>query len=295
MNFKIGGEIPLQQDGLYSYITDSGRSSLRLILNTLKDKKFALPDFLCPVIIDVFYEMAVEYEFYHVEKNFDFILPDLDVLYVIDYFGRQHWFHPKAPFIISDMVFSPQVIKLHKPENWIGFNSLRKISPLTDGSIVKSTFHLHKDLIDINWSALFTGYKSNNKFEEGEEILTKQKKIYRISNHSLFALFDFYYNLENERRDRQNNFNTLKTFLNIEQLEIQPEFPSFFPILIDKRDELREWLRTQNIFLPVHWPKHPKAPDNPLYDRIISIPVDSRYTIVDMERVAGLINGFYNV
>jgi len=294
MNFKIGGEIPLQQDGLYSYITDSGRSSLRLILHTLKDKKFALPDFLCPVIIDVFDEFGIDYEFYHVEKNFDFISPDLDVLYIIDYFGRQHWFHPKAPFIISDMVFSPQVIKPHKPEDWIGFNSLRKISPLTDGSIIKSTIQLDASLVRKECS-LFAFHKKYDEWENGERILNEQKRIYNISDHSLFALFDFYYNLENERRDRQNNFNTLKTFLNVRQLEIKPEFPSFFPILVDKRDELREWLRTQNIFLPVHWPKHPKAPDHPLYDTIISIPVDSRYNIFDMERVANLINRFYDV
>ncbi len=272
---KIGGEIPLQSDGLFSYITDLGRSSLRLILHTLKDKKFALPDFLCPVIIDVFEEMGVKYKFYHVYKDLssNFTQSDYDIIYVIRYFGQDPIKTDTGIsdlILVEDCVFSPIVERHPSIKHWIGFNSFRKISPLTDGSIIKATF----EFVDTR---------------------AYPKEIYNISRDSLFDIFNFYKGLENEKQIRWTNYLALVDLIKCEKLFIITDFPSFFPILVDRRDELREYLKTEDVFLPVHWPKHPKAPDNILYDRIISIPVDSRYDDKDMEMVAGLINGFYNV
>jgi len=135
--------------------------------------------------------------------------------------------------------------------------------------------------------------KLDGMFKEGEDCLNKTRGIHNISSHSLSVLFTFYQNLDKKRYQRWRNWNTLKDLLSWCHLKINPDFPSFFPLLVDRRDELREWLKQYNIFLPVHWPKHPKAPDNPLYDYIISIPVDLRYHEADMRRVADKVNEFY--
>ena len=57
----IGGEMPFEHDErLHTYLTDSGRSSLRLILQSgFARRKFLLPDFLCDVIPRVFEELGV--------------------------------------------------------------------------------------------------------------------------------------------------------------------------------------------------------------------------------------------
>ena len=52
---------------------------------------------------------------------------------------------------------------------------------------------------------------------------------------------------------------------------------------IKKRDELRSFLMTKNIFLPVHWPK--SVVKNDLYDDIISIPIFSIYSLSDIKRI----------
>ena len=44
-------------------------------------------------------------------------------------------------------------------------------------------------------------------------------------------------------------------------------------------------LAAHRIFLPVHWPRG-NSPANPLYDEIISIPVDARYGQYEMEAIA---------
>ena len=265
----IGGEIPPKNDGLYSYITDSGRSSLRLILHSLKDKKFALPDYLCGVILDVFKEMGIEYKFYHIREDLTCgsdITPDIDVFYYINYFGKKQNIKFKDRqddrlIYLEDSVFLPTLVRPMNAKNWIGFNSLRKISPATGGSIIKSTIKL-------------------------------DDKNYPMLQYNLLHIFDFYRRLDAERNIRLGNYMFLAENLQWAWLPLTPDFPTFFPMLVDKRDELREYLKTKEIYLPVHWPK-PEGVENPIYDRIISIPVDSRYDKEDMERVAEEINGFY--
>jgi len=296
---KIGGEIPYQDDGLYRYLTDSGRSSLRLILHSLKGKKFALPDYLCGVILDVFREVGIEYDFYHVGMDLNVEQKkrlQVHGFYVIDYFGRNSSWNTEwdiSDFIwIADCCFLPEIKKPQNVKNWIGFNSLRKISSATDGSIIKSTIRIPPYNCLYCWHAPFSDLKVKGELRAGEEALTKQIPTYSMSKHGIFAAFDFYRNLDNEKLERIDNYLTLVQNLDWIWLSITPSFPSFFPMLVDRRDELREYLKTKEIYLPVHWPK-PDGVENPIYDRIISIPVDSRYDKEDMERVAREINGFY--
>lgn len=92
----IGGEKEVERDNLYHYTTDSGRSSIRLILQSgLESKKFLVPNFLCEVILDVLEEFKVDYTLYNVEKDLttnlsDYDLDEFEVLFVIDYFGKEN-------------------------------------------------------------------------------------------------------------------------------------------------------------------------------------------------------------
>lgn len=317
----IGGEIDYCHDGLHTYLTDSGRSSLRLVLQSgFKEKKFLLPDFLCKIIPTIFEELKVNYSYYEVGSDLSINLGDIqkkefDAVYLINYFGNKHSIYD-APFakdtwFLEDCVFSPVVESPSRVKNWIGFNSFRKISHLADGSIVKSRIRLAKELIDKNeppfsrmkyeakrmkYEYLHGGRLTEkeylNLFDQAERCADGQRDIFAISSHSLANLLEFYQNIRAEYAVRTKNYQTLDKLLGRFKISLNAEYYTVYPLYVDRRDELRNYLFSHNIFLPVHWPKIPGL-GNSLYDHIISIPVDSRYDESDMTRVATLINSFY--
>lgn len=317
----IGGEMAVKAEKSFLYLTDSGRSSLRLILASgFKKKRFLLPDFLCGSILGVFSELGVRYSFYRVNADLsmdmrEILSKNFDVLYIINYFGRQKKIVKELTgrdfFIIEDNVFLPVFKKPDAPINWIGFNSFRKISHVADGSMIKSTVKLRDGLI-LKREAPFSALKYKAKrmkykyrrcgrysekkylrvFERAEDLLRRQKAIYSISKRSLFGLFDFYNDLTLERTKRRANYTLLEKYLNPISIKISPEFPSFYLLYVDRRDGLRKYLFSKGVYLPVHWPNAGMI-ENILYDHAISIPVDSRYGKDDMRKIAALVEKFY--
>ncbi|MDD5456785.1 MAG: hypothetical protein PHV30_07110 [Candidatus Margulisbacteria bacterium] len=318
----FGGEYALKQGNEYSYLTDSGRSSLRLILRSgFKDKKFLVPDFICPTIIEVLNQENVAYDFYNVGTDLTINLSsirnkDFDAIYVIHYFGNKHTnleqINLDNKFFIADHVFSPHFEKPKNLTDWIGFNSLRKISCIADGSLLRSTVSLNDSLIN-KTEAPFVGLKyeaKNAKFEmlqnqdfsqdqevfklsqEAEDALNRQTEIYQISSRSLSLTYQFFKNLNEEEKIRAENYSELEKILTLKCTGADTDFYSFFNLKVNKRDELRKWLFDRQIYLPVFWPGVPGL-THELFPSIISIPIDSRYNINDMRRVAESILEFY--
>lgn len=322
MNLKVfGGEIETKSDGLFSYITDSGRSSLRLILQGVGiTKKYLLPVFLCKVIIDIFKELKINYSFYDLKGDLSIDAKSIqrnnfDVLYVIDYFGNKDekikTVVARKHIVIEDCVFLPLIEKPDHLNNWVGFNSFRKISALADGSIIKSTIRLDEGLImeqtsefsywkykakDMKYNYLNGNLYSEDEyitiFQKAENMIDKQNGIHTISKRSLFKLFDFYLNMEKEFQIRRANYKILDEHFQHHSIKNNTAYPSFYVLCLENRDDLRNYLFQYSIFLPVHWPSAGEILHNSQYAKLISIPVDSRYTEDNMLRVSGLINKF---
>jgi hypothetical protein len=317
----IGGEAELKKIDMNEYITDSGRSSLRLILQKLKKKKILIPNYLCVIILKILNEYEVNYSFYNIKKNLSIdnksiIKQSYDAIYIINYFGKKHNIAniiDEEKFVIEDNVFLPKFYNYHNYPNWIGFNSFRKISPLADGSIIKSSFPLSGNLIKKNPSTFpkikYTAkdmkyhFLNNSQFSEkqylnlfklAESKLDEQTTINKISSYSLFRLFDFMSGIEKEYSVRKNNFNVLDKHLNDKAIKINTIYPSFYILSVERRNELRNYLFTKYIFCPVHWPPI-KVVSSQLNDTFLSIPVDSRYNIKDMKKIASYVNKFYKV
>lgn len=317
----LGGDIPFRpQENIHTCITDSGRSSLRLLLQSgLMEKRFLLPDYLCEVIPRILDQFGVQYAFYKIKQDLSIDSESIDgkefdVLYVINYFGlRQEYRHllSQNTWVVEDSVFSPIVEQPPELTNWAGFNSFRKISNLADGSLVKSTAKLSKGLVSretADFSAL--NYKAKKikfeyiqdkkhsegeylaLFEQAEMAADLQTQIYSMSDCSLYNLLEFYRKLADEYAVRRRNYRLARNHLQKFGLWLRTDCPSFYVLSVDRRDELRDYLRSEGIFLPVHWPKG-SGVHNELYDRIISVPVDSRYSGRDMRRIATSINRFY--
>jgi len=300
----IGGELELKFNDFKVYFTDSGRSSLRLFLRSgdNRNKRYLLPNFFCDVIEHIFIEENIEYKFYNIFEDLTIDIKyinnsDYDVLYVINYFGKYtnlSKINLDDKVLIEDNVFFHDFINHSNAKKWYGFNSLRKISTLADGSLIKTNIAIDKEKIlkdkpefsAIKYDAkqIKYAYINNGEFEESdyldkfqnaEFLLNNQKNIYSISNESIFLLLGQI----TEQNIRKKRFNRLKSMFNDYTILHEVDYYSFFIMKVDKRDEFRKKLMTLNIFLPVHWPK--STQDNDLYKFIISIPLFEMYSDSD--------------
>jgi len=311
-----GGEPAVGAATHLAYLTDSGRSSLRLILHSgFKDRYFLLPDFLCGVIPRVLEESGVRFGFYHVGPNLEIDTSsvsgqDFDVLYAIDFFGKRAEYQGLATagkWIVEDCVFMHEVTQRGVHPNWIGFNSFRKSSSLADGSVVLSRTPLRRELI-LAEEAPFAARKYQAKHlkqeffdsrkgaesdyvglsEQAEKMADEQKQIYSMSAESTARLFDLLACGDQEQARRRENAEILRQRLGHLEIGLGVEAPSHFVIAVAERDELRVRLRAQRIFLPSHWPRT-HGPDNVLYRELQAIAVDSSYAADEIARVADAI------
>ncbi|MBF0619477.1 MAG: hypothetical protein HQL19_04860 [Candidatus Omnitrophica bacterium] len=301
----IGGELPLART-YYEAVTDSGRSSLRLILDSgLGRKKFLLPDFLCGIVVDVLKERGVRFGFYKVHRDLSIDWDDVrrqrfDVLYCIDYFGQPT--RPPASLgaektVLWDQVFTALLRVPRWDGPWCALNSLRKVTPLADGSFVRATFPLALAKI-VRREGRFSGYKYQAKqqkaayftaghgqesdylslFLKGERALDRQVKPYGMSLGSQALLPDLFARFEDEQRRRKENYLTLRRKLASWEVVLASDEYSFFVLRVPQgRDALRRYLFSRKIFLPAHWPC-PAGLDNVLYRELLSIPLHGIYT-----------------
>ena len=291
----IGGEIAIKDQGETSFITDSGRSSLRLLLRSgkFRSMKFLIPNFFCSVIEEVLIKEKVNYSFYDI--NEDLSINDetinainYDVLYVINYFGKISDLSSidlSDKILVEDNVFLYNFENYQNSENWYAFNSYRKLSPLTDGSLVKTNLRINSSEIN-NIQAPFSSIKrdackkkyafiSENKsseieflqlFNSGEKEINNQNDIYCISPQSLNLIFkgDF------------NNQEILKSrFVELQDLTKKeselPSYFSFFSFVLRNKKGFLEFMKRNNIFLPNFWPETTQK--NDLYNNLVVIPL----------------------
>ena len=72
----------------------------------------------------------------------------------------------------------------------------------------------------------------------------------------------------------------------------EPTVPSHFCLYAEKRNELQQYLADHQIRSTVYWPVGPLVHPQPessvqyIYDHIVSLPCDQRFTPSDMQYVA---------
>jgi hypothetical protein len=139
-------------------------------------------------------------------------------------------------------------------------------------------------------------------YREAEDILDKQDRFYNIAPLSIKVQSNL--DVDWMKNKRQENYRTLLNLLNksnniIPVFEELPEnvVPLYFPILCMNRKEIQSTLVQNSIYAPIVWPKDEKCPkisidSDYIYDHILCIPIDQRYSSDDMERVAEILNNF---
>lgn len=200
--------------------------------------------------------------------------------------------------------------------------SLRKWLPIPDGAFlyppIKDSMILEENrhFVDLQCAAMFLRdayFKSNDV-----SIKELSRNVNKYANdsishspivpHSISAVSKNVISEEKHKRDlsaRTENSNYL--YANLPQDEnCHPVLekkqvataPLYVPIYANKRDELQSYLAKAHIYAPILWPMSEMyltsiGSNRKIYDNILVLPCDQRYTISDMNFIVASIGEFY--
>lgn len=254
-----------------------------------------------------------------------------DAILIINYFGVIQEFNSKLiefanknnMLIIEDATHSIFSNKMHSDlPNYI-FTSLRKWMAIPDGAFAaKSVGNFNVSLksctnlefvqkraqafsIKKEYMMNGNGPKERylNLYSEATSLLEKDYEMYPISRNSLNILAGIDIKQMINKR-RENGSFLINQLSSISELSVpthvikEDETPLFIPIFLKNkvRNDLRNFLITQNIFCPVHWPIKPlnKLQEDwyKIYDQELSLVCDHRYGLEEMEKLSSSIIKF---
>jgi hypothetical protein len=296
---------------------DTGRSALAVALEQTRalgmTGRVWLPDYLCESVLNVFKRLDLSISFYSVSDRLDCAAPAEtvkpgDVVLFIHYFGAPNnsaleWVSklPAGIWVIEDAVQSPGFGKPSSRSDFV-LSSLRKFSPQPDGALLGSRHRLDRVKLE-EPSEAFVSLRSLGKilrggngaaseflslFEQSETLIDNDPAVRKISqlSHKLMQRTDFVA-AATIRRDNEKVLRALvKDLRSVTPVidDFQGAAPLGLPVTIEggRRDQIRQRLAKESIFCPIHWPLE----EHPLSRKIITLPLDQRYSDVDMRRVA---------
>lgn len=141
-----------------------------------------------------------------------------------------------------------------------------------------------------------------DQFAKAESILDHQTKRYSISDTSLHMQACL--NTEELKEKRRQNYGyLLKRLAGLNTVSfVFPELlegitPLYCPILTAGREKVQSYLREHDIYAPVIWPRSKKLPAvcgkaEMLYTKMLCIPMDQRYGMEEMEKIAECLSGY---
>lgn len=312
-------ELLSKRNGLYY----NARSALYAVTQVSSIQCIWLPSFLCETILYPFQRANLQCKYFAVDGRLqtDFeqipIQPG-DAILLISYFGVPvddyvySILKSKGALIIEDLSQSFYV----EPKSIADFTilSLRKYFPVPDGGIVIShdekvlydwpyaakedTSFAHHSLEALAGRTLYdAGFTDSREwfevFQSAESSMpTGLHPMSNFTQAQMVGVIDF----ENDRLQRISNFNFL--FSELERVSLIKDMkgsaPLGFPIVLERRDEVRSALFKHNIYPPIHWAVQGVVPvqykeSHELSRRVMTIPCDGRYDSFDMRRIVSIL------
>ena len=201
--------------------------------------------------------------------------------------------------------------------------SLRKFLAVPDGGVLVSYKKMNLELAKENSklvSTAISAFKLKKAYMNGNDLELKEKfrkkyvecnkllAINRILTKGSIETLDIYRktNFEPVIKRRINNYNRLWELLKpITCIKLvlgkanDKVVPLYLPLYVKqgKRKELQQFLAIRDIYCPVIWPKYNliiniSKNTEYIYDNILCIPIDQRYGIEEMEKIAKYISEF---
>lgn len=283
---------------------NTGRNALLYLVKAKKIHKIYLPYFLCNSVSDMLSKHGVNFEYYHIGKDFSPIfeekLKEDESLYIVNYYGqitddKIRKFKEEYKNIILDNTQS----FFQKPILGIDtIYSCRKYFGVPDGAYLSTNVVLDEILEeDQSCSRMkhilgrYEGQASDfyNEFKKNDESFKELpiKKMSKLTRNILGAI-----DYEKIIQSRNRNFEYLHGSLkHTNILDIKLPYGSFtYPYYVENGIEVRKKLAQRKIYIPTLWPNVLKEnrEGSIEYDytaNILPLPCDQRYGIEDMEHI----------
>jgi hypothetical protein len=298
---SLGGYFELELNKRNEYHPDAlhlntGRNCLEYILRAKGYKKSYIPYYICEVILEPIKKLNIEYEFYHIDSNFDPVfnrsLNKNEVFLYVNYFGiKENTVVKLKEKFLNNLIVDNSQAFFDKPiENTDTFYSARKFFGLPDGAYLYTDKFINKPLkedvsfdrlkhllkrIDLGAEVGYEDFKINDDSLINAPIM----QMSRLTK-ALLCNIDY----EKVKSIRKRNFLFLHEKLYyINKFKIDTfgfSAPMVYPFLTDARG-LREKLIEAKIFVATYWknvlnwPGHTDLESN-LVKNLLPLPIDQR-------------------
>ena len=314
----IGGYFSLELPFHEEYHKDAlrlntGRNCLEYILRARQYRKVYLPYYTCDVVLEPFHKLKVEYEFYHIDINFELAqiitLHEGEALLYTNYYGlKQNYVEILASQYGNQLIVDSTQAFYAKPIPGIDtFYTCRKFFGVPDGAYLYTDKLLYMELEqDVSWNRMsFLAKRLDLGAEAGyadfrelsEKLVGQPIKIMSELTLRLMQSIDY----DDVFKQRRSNFIILQQSLgetNKLDSSLDNEcVPMVYPYLPENGEQLRQYLIKNKVFVAKYWPNVVKwTPVNSyeilLTNRLIPVPIDQRYGIDDMYLINDIIRSF---
>ncbi|WP_127127372.1 hypothetical protein [Pseudoflavitalea rhizosphaerae] len=308
----IGGYFGLElQEGPNKYHNTSltfktGRASLHFILSFLKPDLVYIPFYTCGRILESFEMARVRYLFYAVDENLEpFNLPYLNNN---EFFVYINYLDLKRPFVekLSERYGNRLIVDCSQAffmkgngRSWF-FNSCRKFFGVPDGSYLYTPSDQSPEFsgpANTKYEVTHLLKRFNGFVEEGypfyveSELRTgaELEKMSRLTT-CLLSWVDYEMVAEMRLSNYHRLHNAFWSFHLFRDASIGEGVPMMYP-LFPRMNINRKLLNEKKIFLPAFWEEVIERKgrgyewERSLSSRLLPLPVDHRYTSVDMFRI----------
>ena len=292
-----------------------GRAAFAAILRSIIGKKRILvPDYLCISITKTVLDQGWNYSFYHIDETtllpqsvFEYTINSYDAILLINYFGivdiseavaEIRKIDPSIKIIVDDVQNYYNTNRSSDVDFY--FTSLRKWFPVPDGAAVITQnavqpFNNKNEFAQYKFAGnLLKQYRGEiddsiclTLIDKGESLLDEK---YTCACSEITKKLIPEINFDEIRKKRRANAQVLHeglNALNVKHLWRDSSTPLFVPIFILDRDRIRNHFFSQNMFMPIHWPKADNnlSGNNAIYKAELSLICDQRYSTEDMEGI----------
>jgi hypothetical protein len=287
---------------------NTGTNALEYILKARKYRKLYIPYYSCDCIPDLLMKQGIDFEYYHIKEDFKPVIrlqikSDEALLYT-NYFGiNDANARQVAQEFANIVVDNAQAFFFPPIKSTDSFYSARKFFGVSDGGYVHTTGMLNEALEkDISYGRfghllrrIDCGAKSSLElYRSNERILAHQpiKKMSALTERILGSI-----DYQAVQAVRKRNFAILHEKLaSLNELNVNRDevaAPMVYPLLISIKG-LRDFLIKNRIYVATYWKEvlsrvKPNSFEAKLANYLVPLPIDQRYGIEEMERIASTI------
>lgn len=289
---------------------NTARNCLEYIFRARNYQKVYIPYYTCEVVLEPLKKLNIKYEFYSIDEKFEplkeYTLKVGEAFLYTNYFGLKQDCVKKLTQLYGSQLIVDNAQAFYAPriEGIDTFYSPRKYFGVADGGYLYTDKLLDGDIEqDISFERMshllkrvdLSAEMGYNDFVNNDRALD-YSPIKKMSNLSKSILASIDYDLIKSKR--LENFRFLDSKLKENnQIEIHLDnesVPMIYPFMVEGGDDIKKTLIKNKVFVATYWPNVLKWCSETVFEynvakNLISLPIDQRYNLTDMDTIIGII------